>query len=624
MKALILAGGRGRRLTELTKNKNKSMLKIWEKPLIEYNLDQAVEAGVSEIIIVVGYRKEEIIKHIGKEYKGIKVGYVVQKQQRGLVNAIETAKESIGDSDFVLMLADEVVVNAKLKEMIRKFRDEDLFAVCGVVFEEDKHSIGRTYTAMVNEKGRVFRLIEKPKFSINKIKGTGHCVMKNEIFEYIDKTPISMQRGEKELVDMIQCAVDEGKDVRVYPITDNYVNVNTPEDLDSAKELIKRNNPRVLIVHTQMKFFGGAELLIVELCNWLTREGIENDILALSKSKEVENSLINTNIIIPSHNIDLKPPGFKSTKDILNFIKLYREQLRKLLKDYDVINFHNFPVTWALWPRRKPCVWMLNEPPNLWSRPEAGFFLKLLNKLRNYIDREIVRSSVDIICVADEFNKERCKIRYKKNPRKIYYGVNYDFFSKGNASKAEMKWNPDKKFVVLQSGMLTEVKNQLESIEAVKKVRGKIPNILLVLAGKEDETYRGSLKEYIKRNKLEKYVLFTGNLNREKLRDLYKAADVGLFPVSKQGGWLTPFEMLCAGKPVIVSKDLGAASIIKRNKLGIVTENYAKALIEIRKNKNSYKKRAKKAALFIKKNLSWKNFAEEMIKAYKDALKMHS
>ena len=72
MKALILAGGRGSRLDELTRDKNKSMIKLFEKPLIEYNLEHAVEAGVSEIIIVVGYKKEEIIKYIGEEYRGIK------------------------------------------------------------------------------------------------------------------------------------------------------------------------------------------------------------------------------------------------------------------------------------------------------------------------------------------------------------------------------------------------------------------------------------------------------------------------------------------------------------------------------------------------------------------------
>ena len=87
----------------------------------------------------------------------------------------------------------------------------------------------------------------------------------------------------------------------------------------------------------------------------------------------------------------------------------------------------------------------------------------------------------------------------------------------------------------------------------------------MIFAGKAaDENYEKKLKEYIKKNKLEKHILFTGNLVREELRDLYKAADVGLFPVGKQGGWLAPFELLCSGNPIIVSEEMGAASIIKK------------------------------------------------------------
>ncbi len=623
MKAVILAGGRGSRLNEFTKDVNKSMISLFEKPIIEYNIEHAIEAGVSEIIIVVGYKKEEVIEHLGKEYRGIKIRYVVQKEQRGVVNAIECSKEAVGNSDFILMLADEIIPEAKIRDLVKKFKKEELFALCGIVYEEDKLSIGKTYSVMMNERGRIFRLIEKPKVAINKIKGTGHCIFKNEIFECIERTPINANRGEKELVDMIQVAIDDGKKVYVYPISNRgYVNINTKEDYNLAKELIKKTNPRVLIVHTQMKFLGGAELLIIELANWLTKKGIKNDILVLSKSKEVEDKLINTEIIIPKHNINLEPPGFKNTKEILEFIKIYRKELKKLEKNYDVINFHNFPVTWTLFPRKKPCVWMLNEPPNLWSRPEAGFALKYVNKLRNYLDREIVKNSVDIICVADEFNKERAKARYKKDARIVYYGVNHDFFSKGKAGNAIKKFGLKNKFVVVQSGMITEQKNQLESIKAINKIKDKIPNILLVLAGEAaDKKYKNKIDRYIQENKLEKNILFTGNLNRNDLRDLYKAGNAGIFPVGKQGGWLSPFEFLCSGNPIIVSDDMGAASVIKKFNLGIATKNYPEALLEICKRYKEYKQKAKKSSEFVRKNFGWNIFSDKMIKAYKDSWK---
>jgi len=619
MKALILAGGRGSRLNEFTKDKNKSMIELFGRKLIEYNLEHAVEVGVSEIVIVVGYKKEEIKRFVGGVYKGIKVSYAVQGEQRGLVHAIECARKEIGDSDFILMLGDEVLVNGRVKEMVRKFKKEDLFAVCGVVEEEDKGSIGKTYSAMVNEVGRVFRLIEKPRFPINKIKGTGHVVMKNDVLRYIERTPINMNRSERELVDMIQLAVDEGKDVRIFRVSENYVNVNGEEDLRLAEDMIKKRNPKVLIVHTQMKFLGGAELLIVELANWLTKRGIKNDILALSSSKEVESKLINTEVIIPKHNIDLRPPGFKSSKDILDFIVIYRRELKKLMDGYDVINFHNFPVTWTLWPRRKPTVWMLNEPPNLWSKPDAGFVLKMMNKFRNWLDRKIVRS-FDVICVADEFNYQRCKERYGRNAKIVYYGVNYDFFSKGNSRRAVEKWKLKDRFVVVQSGMITEVKNQLESLKAIADVREKIPNVLMVFAGKvADIRYKEKIDEFIRGAGLRDNVLFTDNLDRDTLRDLYKACDVGLFPVGGQGGWLAPFELLCSGNPIIVSEELGAASVIKKFDLGIVTSDYGGALVEVYSKLKEFKGEGNRRRKIVSKELGWDVFTDKLVKGFEVA-----
>ena len=237
IKALILAGGRGSRLNELTYGRNKSLIEINGKPLIEYNFENALNAGVDEIVVVVGYKAEEIMKKFGDSYGGKKITYVLQKEQRGLVNAIECAKEHL-DSDFILMLADEVLVNPDLKGMINKFCKENLFCVCGIVKEEDKLKIGKTYSIMTDERGRIFRLIEKPKYPINNFQGTGHCLFKKEILNYLEKTPVSLKRGEKELVDLMQCAIDEGEPIFLHEISTNYTNVNTSEDFEYAKRIL--------------------------------------------------------------------------------------------------------------------------------------------------------------------------------------------------------------------------------------------------------------------------------------------------------------------------------------------------------------------------------------------------
>ena len=110
-------------------------------------------------------------------------------------------------------------------------------------------------------------------------------------------------------------------------------------------------------------------------------------------------------------------------------------------------------------------------------------------------------------------------------------------------------------------------------------------------------------------------------VKRDELRDLYDAADVGLFPIKKQGGVLAPLEVSCAKTPIIVSSEMETAPLIKKHDLGIVTRDYSKALLEIYNNQEKYKEKAKKTALFVKTNLSWKSFADKMIEAYMIAWK---
>jgi len=239
MKALILAGGRGKRLGNLTNSTNKCMLELSGKPVIEYNLDRAAEMeAVNEIVIVVGHRAEDIINRYGTSYKGKKIRYVIQWGQKGLVHAIECSKDAIGRDDFFLLLGDEVLVNSRHKEMLETFMDENLFGICGVMTQKDKSKISRTYTVLVDDNGRISRLIEKPKKALNDLQGTGHCIFKNEILSYIERTPIHPERGEKELPDLIQCAVDGGQVVKIFNICDEYTNINSEEDLKEAERII--------------------------------------------------------------------------------------------------------------------------------------------------------------------------------------------------------------------------------------------------------------------------------------------------------------------------------------------------------------------------------------------------
>lgn len=240
MKAVILAAGRGRRLHDYTDECNKCMLKFHGKHLIEYSLEAAHKSAVKEIIIVVGYRAEDIINTYGISYKGLKIRYVIQKELKGLVNAIESTQNAVDGEDFILFLADEIMLDPDPGKMIDTFKREELFSVCGVVFVEDTSKISKTYAVIYNqEDNRIYRLIEKPRHPVNNIMGTGNCVFRYEIFKYIPLTPINQVRKEKELPDLIQSAIDDGHPVKLFNLDSDYININTEEDIVIAEKIFK-------------------------------------------------------------------------------------------------------------------------------------------------------------------------------------------------------------------------------------------------------------------------------------------------------------------------------------------------------------------------------------------------
>jgi len=210
------------------------MICVNGKPTIEYSLECAANTDVSEIVVVVGYRAEEIINTYGNRYADKSIKYVIQPEPKGLVHAIGCAREAIGKENFMLMLGDEFMVGPRHQEMIDFFEKNKLFGICGVVEVEDIKLISKTYSIIQSVDNQIYRLIEKPKNPMNNIMGTGNCIFRNEILSYIPQTPINQQRDEKELPDLIQCAIDNGNIVKSFVICNKYFNINSNEELREA------------------------------------------------------------------------------------------------------------------------------------------------------------------------------------------------------------------------------------------------------------------------------------------------------------------------------------------------------------------------------------------------------
>lgn len=374
-----------------------------------------------------------------------------------------------------------------------------------------------------------------------------------------------------------------------------------------------------------MSFYGGAETVVINLAKELKRMGVENSILTLSISDEVKFLCSGVDIITPQKRLE---PKLHNSSFIGSMRRLITEvaMLRRLIIEhapyYDVINIHNFPATWALaFTGHKNIVWMCNEPPDMWNKEGSSLLLKVIREVGYHIDRFIVRRTVQRLCVADELNGERIGGRYGMDFDIISYGIEYDLFSEGDGSGVIEKHDLHDKFVITQVGTITPQKNQMESVKAVKELKNKTPNIILLLVGPGNNEYEKNIRSYIQENELDNHVFFLGHLSKNEISDIYCASNVALFPVKTQGGWLAPFEAMCASVPVIVSETMGAASLIKRKGLGVVAGNYADAILDIYRNPVLYRERAMNSRQWVKDNLTWANFAKRKLQIFENLIK---
>jgi glycosyltransferase involved in cell wall biosynthesis len=373
---------------------------------------------------------------------------------------------------------------------------------------------------------------------------------------------------------------------------------------------------RVLIVHPRVTFYGGAELVIVKLANYLTRNGIPNSLLTLECCDEVRKDLHGTEIIEPVSPLRF-PAAVPFSATLPLVISSLNRMLRKLQDKFDLINVHNFPAEMSCFGCYRKIVWMCNEPPQMYFvSPKM-----LVGALITRIDRVIVKNFIDCVIVADRFNAERFEKFYGIKPVIIPYGVDFEFFHAGDRQEGRKFLGIKKdEFLILQVGVISHLKNQLASVKAFEQVKSKLKEAKLVLAGEDSSKYAQELKEYVLRSDLREKVIFTGHLPRKIIRHLYAACDVLLHPVGPQGGWLSPFEAMCAGAPVIVSNTMTASYIISENRLGIVTDDLAKAILEVYEHLDRYKKMAARSREWVRQNLSWEKFCEKNLKIFEELL----
>lgn len=232
MKGVILAAGRGSRINDVTHGSNKCLLKIFNQSIIRTNVQRLCSLPeITECIVVVGHDAVSIMTDVGNECNSKRVSYCIQKNQAGLIDALETAKTAIGDSDFFMVLGDEYLVDDNYQLALQTFSDEKYICLIGIIEVANENEIKKTYTFR-QENGRVYDFVEKPEKPFNNLKGTGNVLFRNQVLSLLTEVPINPKRGEKELVDLFNLLNAKHFTISTFSVASAYFNINTPKDYE--------------------------------------------------------------------------------------------------------------------------------------------------------------------------------------------------------------------------------------------------------------------------------------------------------------------------------------------------------------------------------------------------------
>lgn len=225
---VILAGGKGTRLAPLTKAIPKELLGVGGVPVIDYNINQMKVAGISEVFIVVGYRKESIVNYVGsgKRY-GVNIAYIYQEEQQGPADAILYVEPFIDETFCIVFGDDYLEPPTALKKLIDYHLTHKGEGTIGVIPTEDART---TSIVKVDKNNRILDIVEKPnsmKFWSN-LGSNGAHVFEPIVFEYIRKTPFGLN-DEKYLSDTVRTMIKDSYIVYAFKNADLHLDIGVRE-----------------------------------------------------------------------------------------------------------------------------------------------------------------------------------------------------------------------------------------------------------------------------------------------------------------------------------------------------------------------------------------------------------
>ncbi|MBI2869369.1 MAG: NTP transferase domain-containing protein [Chloroflexi bacterium] len=221
--AVILAAGEGQRLRPFTVSKPKSMLFIAGRPILDYVVESLARIGIRSIVLVVGYRKEQVFDYMGSgERLGVDIAYVIQENQLGTGHALLQAREK-AQNEF-LVLPGDTLIDPDTIAQFAQARPEAMLV--------KKVADPMRYGVVFLERGRLKSITEKPKLAASNLVSTGIYAFSRSVFDFLE--------NRLDIPDALNEMVARGIPIEAVETDGTWLDILYPWDILGANDAILR------------------------------------------------------------------------------------------------------------------------------------------------------------------------------------------------------------------------------------------------------------------------------------------------------------------------------------------------------------------------------------------------
>ena len=227
MKAIILAGGRGKRLRPITDYIPKPLIPINNIPIIEWQIKYLKKFDISEVIICSGYKTEMIESYLKKKKLGIKINFSIENKPLGTGGAIKKAGKKIKDNSFLVINGD-ILTRVDFRAML-DFHVEHKAEMSVAV---RRHETQIPYGVIETEDERITQVLEKP--IVNHFINAGIYLLNPAVFKLIP------ENDSYDMPELINRLINDGRTVISFPVREYWLDIGQHKDYMRAEEDVRK------------------------------------------------------------------------------------------------------------------------------------------------------------------------------------------------------------------------------------------------------------------------------------------------------------------------------------------------------------------------------------------------